>query len=267
MRQKKDHNIKPEMAGGYHRQHLRYWFRQTLGKRLLAAEQHILDEVMPNLFGYHLIQVGSPADKCLTQTSLIPNHVVIESAGDHREESIELKPQMVGVAHALPIRTDSVDVVLLAHTLESEQDAHQVLREADRVLVPEGHIVILGLNPWSLWGLWHLLISRWASPPWNGQFRSARRIKDWLSLLGYDTTASQCFFYRPPIGHVGVMRRLKVLDKIGRRCWPFAGAVYLIVGKKRMMTMTPLRPRWRPGRSLVGAGLVKPSAQRVKDDK
>ncbi len=266
MAQKKHHSIHSESIGGVHRKRLRQWFRQGLGQRLLAAEQRILDEVVPNLFGYHLVQVGNPADQDLTETSLIPNHVLIESDWNAASEPEGMKPQIHGYAQSLPIRTDSVDVVLLAHTLEFEVDAHQVLREADRVLVPEGHVVIIGFNPWSPWGIWHLLTSRWSTAPWNGQFRSARRIKDWLSLLGYDAIISQCFFYQPPIRHAGIMRRLEVLERIGLRCWPFAGAVYLIVGKQRMMTMTPIRPRWRPGRSLVGAGLVKPSAQRIKDE-
>jgi SAM-dependent methyltransferase len=164
---------------------------------------------------------------------------------------------MYTYAQALPILTDSVDVVVLAHTLEFEQDPHQVLREADRVLVPEGHVVILGFNPWSPWGLWHVLVSRWSRPPWSGQFRSLWRIKDWLALLGFDTTVSRGFFFRPPLRHDGVMHRLKVMEKLGQRFWPFAGAVYIIVAKKRVMRPTPIRPRWRPGRSLVGAGLVK----------
>jgi len=254
------------MAGGRQRKRLRHWYQQSLGQLLISAEQQALDEVLPNLFGYHLIQVGSPVDQDLSTTSLIPNQVMIESHITSDDGAETLKPQVFGCSQSLPILSDSVDVVLLAHTLEFEQDAHQVLREADRVLVPEGHMVILGFNPWSLWGVWHFLTSRWASPPWNGQFRSMRRIKEWLSLLGYDTKTCQQFFFQLPIQHEGILRRLEVLDKIGRRCWPFAGAIYVVVGKKRMMTPTPIRPRWRPGRSLVGAGLVKPSTQRVRDE-
>jgi len=229
----------------------------------LRAERRELDEVLPNLFGYHLLQVGSPADDVLCAASLIPNRVLMESV----LEPGKRRPLILAQAQALPIQSDSVDVVMLAHTLEFEPDPHQVLREADRVLVPEGHVVILGFNPWSPWGLWHLLISRWAMPPWNGQFRSMRRIRDWLSLLGFDTTVSRGFFFRPPLHHDGVMRRLRVMERLGRRLWPFAGAVYIVVAKKRVTTLTPIRPRWRPGRSLVGAGLVNPGSQRVMDER
>jgi len=259
---RKDDNTKSVISGAIKRQGLRDWYRRRLGQHMLLAERQVLDDVLPNLFGYHLLQVGYPVDEVLWASSLIPNRILLE-AGDEANAptSPALRPLMMADAHALPILTDSVDVVLLAHTLEFEQDPHQVLREADRVLVPEGHVVILGFNPWSPWGLWHLLVSRWAAPPWNGQFRSLGRIKDWLALLGFDVGCSRSFFFRPPLRHEGLMRRLNVLERVGQRCWPFAGAVYIVVAKKRVMTPTPIRPRWRPGRSLVGAGLVKPSTQ------
>jgi SAM-dependent methyltransferase len=266
MWRKKQLNINPDTAGGWQRIHLRSWYRQRLGQRLLRAERRELDQVLPNLFGYHFIQVGSPVDSLLTSTSLIPNRIILESQVSKSAATKQVQPQLYAHAHALPIQTDSVDVVLLAHTLEFEQDPHQVLREADRVLVPEGHIVLLGFNPFSPWGLWHLLASRWSAAPWSGQFRSSRRIRDWLSLLGYDITTNHCFFFRPPVQSDGLMRRMKIFERLGRRLWPFTGAVYLLVAKKRMVTMTPIKPRWHPGRSLVGAGIVKPSAQRVSDE-
>jgi SAM-dependent methyltransferase len=266
MRNKKDDSTKLAQSGGINRRGLRDWYRHRLGQHLLRAERQVLDDVLPNLFGYHLIQVGSPADEALCTSSLIPNRVLLESGLKAQTSAVPaLRPLMLAHAHALPILTDSVDVVVLAHTLEFEQNPHQVLREADRVLVPEGHVVILGFNPWSPWGLWHLLVSRWAAPPWNGQFRSMWRIRDWLELLGFDVTIGRGFFFCPPLPYEGVMRRLSVLEKLGQRCWPFAGAVYIIVAKKRVMTMTPIRPRWRPGRSLVGAGMAKTSTQRVMD--
>jgi len=265
MSHSKDHSTNTEISGGVRRRGLRDWYRQRLGQRLLRAERRELDEVLPNLFGYHLLQVGSPADEAMCTASLIPNRVLLES--DLETTTAVRRPLMLAQAHALPILSDSVDVVVLAHTLEFEQDPHQVLREVDRVLVPEGHVVILGFNPWSPWGLWHLLVSRWAMPPWDGQFRSTRRIRDWLGLLGFDTTVCRGFFFRPPLHHDGIMRRLRIMEGLGRRCWPFAGAVYIVVAKKRVTTLTPIRPRWRPGRSLVGAGLVNSGSQRVMDER
>lgn len=262
----KDDNTKAQLTGGRQRIQLRNWYRQRLGQRLLRAERRELDQVLPNLFGYHLLQVGSPVDTLLSASSLIPNRVLLETNNPATAAAMKVKPQLHADAHALPIADDSVDVVLLAHTLEFEQDPHQVLREADRILVPEGHIVLLGFNPFSTWGVWRLLISRWSQAPWNGQFRSAFRIRDWLSLLGYDVTVSHSFFFRPPVRSEGVMRRLKLLELAGRRLWPFTGAVYLLVARKRMVTLTPIKPRWRPGRSLVGAGIVKSNVQRTSDE-
>jgi ubiquinone/menaquinone biosynthesis C-methylase UbiE len=54
---------------------------------------------------------------------------------------------------ALPFDSASLDLVVLPHTLELASDPHQTLREVERVLVPEGRVVIVGFNPASLWGL------------------------------------------------------------------------------------------------------------------
>ena len=109
MRYKKDHSTKSARSGGINRLGLRDWYRHRLGQYLLRAERRVLDDVLPNLFGYHLIQVGSPADEALCTSSLIPNRVLLESGlKAHASVVPALRPLMMANAHALPILTDSV---------------------------------------------------------------------------------------------------------------------------------------------------------------
>lgn len=240
---------------------LREWYGRPLGRRLLEEEQRELAEMLPNLFGYYLLQVGCSMDRYLAGASRIRNQTVIDErwptppgGGDARVMGMYARPDM------LPVQHDYVDVVLLPHTLEFERAPHQVLREAERVLVPEGHVVILGFNPWSLWGLWRLL--RWRRrehPLWRGSFRGTLRIKDWLALLGFDTVLTRSYFFRPPLQHDGMMRRLGWLERLGRRWWPFLGGAYIVVAKKRVATLTPFKPRWRPRRSLIRPDMAKPT--------
>jgi len=239
------------------RRRLRSWYAHRLGQWLLETERHELEAVLPNLFGYHLLQVGCLSDDDIVCCSRILHRVVVDVDADEITDVFGL----YGRPDALPIESDSVDVVLLPHTLEFENDPHQVLREVDRVLVPEGHVVILGFNPWSIWGLWWTLRLHRGGPPWCGRFRGTIRIKDWLALLGFDTVLSQGYFFRPPFHHTGIMKRLGFMERIGRRWGSFFGGAYLLVAKKRVATITPIKPRWRPRRSLVTADIPRPTMQ------
>lgn len=242
------------------RRRLRAWYGQGLGQLLLEDERRELDCVLANLFGYYLLQVGSAMDAYLLESSRIRHQVILD---DHwpAEPGCARPAQVTGLCgkpHGLPVQSDSVDVVLLPHTLEFAASSHEVLREVERVLVAEGHVVILGFNPWSLWGLWRLLRRR-RNAPWHGAFRGMYRIKDWLSLLGFDIVQAHSYFFRPPLQREVMMRRLQWFERLGRRWWPFLGGAYVIVAKKRVTTLTPIKPRWRPRRSLLQPDVVKPT--------
>jgi len=252
-------------ASSQDRQALQDWYSRELGQALLEAEKQELEQVLPDLFGYHLLQVGSPIGEVLSGSSRVSHRILLESQEIFNLENNSVQPNLCGCADALPIVSDSIDVVILPHTLEFETDPHQVLRETDRVLVPEGHVVILGFNPWSMWGLWRLLCSRWGSAPWTGQFRSMMRIKDWLALLGYEVVVTRSYFFRPPLQHTTLMKHLTMLETLGERWWSVFGAAYLLVAKKRIVTYTQIKPRWLIGRKMIGcAGLIKPSINRFR---
>lgn len=239
---------------------LRAWYASPLGRSLLEAEREALDAVLPDLFGYYLVQLGAGCEEYLLGASLIRRQVLIDDTVPCAEMAHDRISALCAHAGLLPLRNDSVDVVLLPHTLDFERAPHDVLREAERALVPEGHVVILGFNPWSLWGVRRLFTWRRRQAPWSGSFRSIIRIRDWLALLGFDVVLSRSCFFRPPLRHPGLMRRLQWLERPGARWWPYLGGTYIIVARKRVATLTPIKPRWRPRRSLVGGGAIKPTA-------
>jgi len=125
------------------------------------------------------------------------------------------------------------------------------LREAERVLVAEGHILILGFNPRSLWGLTRAISINSQHVPWNGKFRSVTRIKDWLRLLGFEIVITKYMFHRPPIQHQGILKKFMVFDTMMKKLLPFWGGVYMVIGRKKVSTITPIKPRWRTRRKLV----------------
>jgi len=230
------------------RQGLRGWYNRPVGQLLLEQEREQLDKVLPTLFGYHIVQVGCLLGNDLLSSSRVSNKILIDP--DKGGET--LTPSIFGYPDAIPVASDSVDVVVLPHTLEFERDPHQILREADRVLIPEGHVVVLGFNPWSLWGLWRLLFGRSGKAPWCGDFLSLTRTKDWMALLGFDVVLVQPYFFRPPLQRSGIMSKLSFMEQLGLKLWPRLSGAYVLVARKRVTTMTPIRPRWRTRTRLMG---------------
>jgi len=222
------------------RQALRAWYKTPLGMSLHEQECQHLEAVLPKLFGYHVVQLSNHTDNEYLDKSLIRHQVVADydEIGAVHETSIRLN------SHQLPISSDSIDVVLLPHTLDLDMSPHLVLREADRILVPEGRVVILGFNPWSTWGLRHLANLWHGASPYNSRFISPARMKDWLVLLGFEIESVNMFFFRPPLSHPFFIEKLQFLDRVGVKLWPAFGAVYLLVAKKQVSTLTPVKPRW-----------------------
>ena len=238
---------------------LRHWFVKPPGSLLAEQEQAVLARSLPNLFGYHILQLGDPISADLLGSSRIAHQIVTNAASDPRASNTSVVLQCA--AGALPIASDSIDVAVLPHTLEFNADPHQILREVERVLIGEGHVVICALNPWSLWGLWRLVLAWKGEPPWCGRFLTAPRLKDWLQLLGFDIMSTDFLFYRPPFRRPGLLKRLAFLEKLGAYCWRYLAGAYILVGKKRLLTLTPMKAQWRTRRSLISAGMAEPSTR------
>lgn len=238
---------------------LRQWYELPLGQSLRACERERLEEILPNLFGYHLLQVGALADGVLSASRVL--HRAVMAVAD--EPRADHQGGLCGDPARLPICGDSLDALVLYHTLDFAPDPHQVLREAERVLVAEGSIVVLGFNPWSLWGVWHGLARR-RGVPWCGRFVSLARLRDWLSLLGFEILSTGQLFRRPPLQRAALLERLAFME--GAPGLP--GGVYVMVARKKVLTMTPVKPRWRPRRSLVSgfADTASRNAARVRSD-
>lgn len=242
---------------------VRAWFSGVAGSSLLAAEASVLREQLADRFGYHLVQVGAVPGLDVLDSSRILQRCVVDLDGRGGAEGY---PFVRGRAAGLPMDSDSVDVVLLPHVLEFEPHAHEALREAARILVPEGHLFICTLNPYSLMGLGRAWPRRVARAPWTGQFLSQGRIRDWLKLVGLELSVVRGVFFRPPLGNARVMSRLAPMESLGRHLWPALAGAFVIGTRKRVSRATPLRPRLALRPRLVGASLAGSPPARVKNE-
>ncbi len=213
---------------------LQDWFTTPLGQYLLEKEQAYLDDVTSDIFGFHALQVGL-AKFDLLRASRIAHRVRVDATG---------LPELYAKSHELPVATQSVDLVVLPHALEFAAQPHEILREVDRVMMPEGRLVIVGFNPWSLWGLRSTVGFSRGEVPWNGRFVSLLRVKDWLALLGFDVNAGRLVGYAPPFDSDSVRRRFGFMEPAGDRWWAVGGAVYMLQAIKRVRGMRLLTPAW-----------------------
>lgn len=248
---------------------LKEWYSGPLGSTVLAIEKTRISRVLPDLFGYHILQVGSPGGSYLLESSRINHKIVACQMHSSRPGN---NPYLLCSNYALPVMSESMDVVLLPHVLEFEDNPHQILRESERVLIGEGHVVILGFNPVSMWGLWRTLLAWRDHPPWNGKYISVTRLKDWLTLLDFEIVKIEKFYFRPPLKNIRVMQKLKVVEQLGQYCWPYFGGIYMLVAKKRVVSLTPIKLQWQTRRRMIASGIIEPSARmknhykKVSDD-
>lgn len=210
------------------------WIASPQGRYILDWEAACIDEAVSDVFGFNALQIGLPQ-----QDFLRANRIPLRCRIGHGEPvALRCAPE------ALPIATQSIDLVVLPHVLEFADDPHQILREVERVLIPEGQLIITGFNPLSLWGL-KKQARRGTGFPWNGSYLSPGRLKDWLKLLGFEVDRGQYGCYAPPCEQQKWLQRWRFTESAGRRWWKFSGAVYLIRAVKRVNGIRLITPPWR----------------------
>jgi SAM-dependent methyltransferase len=219
----------------YERQNV--WLESDLGQYFLSREQAMYDAVVGDIFGFNALQLGLLQLDAL-KNSRIPQLLHVgNNEGDAYCES-----------DYLPFAESCIDLVCLPHVLEFSRNPHQTLREAERVLVPEGHLILTGFNPISAWGLKQVLTKDANDSdnyPWHGHFFTLSRIKDWLALLGLEFVSGEMIGYELPINDEKWLKRFACMDKLGEKWWPMLGGIYFIVAKKRVVNMTLLKPNWK----------------------
>lgn len=240
---------------------LNRWYKTPLGRHVAAAETLCLERLVTDAFGHFLVQVGCGGQfGPVLAASRIRHRIVLgETCGD-RGNGV----QVCALPLSLPIASASIDAVLLPHTLDFSADPHGVLREVDRVLIPDGRLTLFGFNPFSTWGLLRAWPRRRRRVPWCGGQITPMRLADWLRLLGFQVTARQTLVFRPPLRRA-YLSQLDWLELLGGRYWPLFGGIYMIHAVKRTRALTPLRPSWSARAPILPGRAVEPTARERGD--
>ncbi len=229
------------------------WLEAPLGESLLHQESRVVEEAFDGIFGEQCLQLGNwgAANTFLRFARTQRSALIAEVPGE--EGSFALSQ-----LHRLPVASDSIDSVLLPHTLDYSDRSHAILREVHRVLRSDGHLVVLGFKPGGLWGL-RRLIPGAGMPPATEQLIAERRLRDWLQLLDMRIHGISRYFFRWPMpGNSGASSQQ--WEHRGQRWWPELAACYMLTAQKRISTITPVRPTWRSTAKVV-TGLAEPSTR------
>lgn len=250
---------------------LTQWLKTPPGEYLLAWERTQFDQAVSDIFGYHALQLGFPALNTLASNRMPHQWFACTNATDESlaymdsptadaPSSSRVKIAMLTDAGALPFAANSLDLVVLPHTLQLSQEAHATLREVERVLVPEGRVVISGLNPASLWAMRQkrgIFYQRFGHKdmflPDAGEFIGYWRLRDWLRLLSFEVESARFGCYRPAFKTEKWLSRCAWMDILGQRWWPIFGAVYFVVAVKRVRGMRLLEPAWKIQKGLASS--------------
>lgn len=284
---------------------LAQWFQTPVGRYLREWELRHCDQAVADCFGYHALQIGCeslpllrnsrvqhrwlagieapvpslaadhglqpPADSLAPAAdgeSLGANRVALPEAPTGLPPDNAVPLSLVLDPVALPFPENSLDLVVLPHTLEASADPHVALREIARVLVPEGRLIVIGFNPLSLWGTQqkHSLVAQrmgGTAPPFIPDVDDLigyQRLCDWLHLLNLEIDGGRFGCYRPGLMSEKWFDRLEWMEHAGDRWWPVLGGVYFLEAVKRVRGVRMIQPRWKQAKA-ARAGV--PVAQRT----
>jgi SAM-dependent methyltransferase len=258
--------------------------------RSLPSGDFILDEInsqlapwWPKFFGYYLLKIGALSGEITVNNCSIKHHVtLIDKKNSDNKNSDENyidkhtinktsdaklnKQTIYAEIDDLPILEHSVDVCLLSHAFEFSLDPHHVIREANRVLIPNGYLVLTGYNPFSLAGLNKLMPYRRHQDPWKERFFSTMRIKDWLQLMGFEILMEKSCLHTTLENNIGQGRFYQRWRKFADTYLAGLGSIYIIVAKKRVLPLTPIKPKWELRSKLTPINVSSMNAPQQKNN-
>ena len=233
---------------------LKWYHSSKLGLLLQKSEAAYLLSELQLTYNQKILQVGSlGSENQYITDEFVPNLTVVERYLPTEPATYR---KILADPSELPVASETIDVLILPHILEFESDPHQILREADRVLKPEGKIFILGLNPWS-----PQKILNWTR---KNEFRTVGnigcyRIIDWLNLLKFNAE------FRAGFG-LATSRGIFKPNKLLTQSMAHLASAYAVKAIKRRYTLIPIKTSWLNVPSLIPGHVVEspfiPSSRR-----
>lgn len=211
---------------------LNAWLLSPQGAHVLKSLAQELVCVDESLYGTNLLQLGL--------SSHMPCRAYLHFPGSWTVSSIETDPlpSLIASFHQLPFDSSSMDCILAPFTMEICESKKHCLDEIDRVLKPMGHVVFIGVNPWSLWGI---ALRMSAIKPCSAMY-----LQHAMTAHGYEQRMLNNCYFIPPLCFFSSnveekwIHRLEFLNEMGKMLWPCPAGFYCLVMQKFSSCVTPL---------------------------
>lgn len=238
------------------------WLQTPPGRYAARWEQTRIDEIVGDVFGYNAVQVGL-VDWDLLDHNRMPFKVYVSAVALSPDSLVRQRACVLADPAALPFESQSIDLLVLPHVFDCTATPHLVLREVERVLMPEGRVVISGFNPWSLWGARNVMpaMEQWL-PSGPASLVSLPRLRDWLKLMSFEVDAPSYGCFVPPVRTDQWLDRFEFMDRAGARWWNVCGNVYVVTAVKRVVGMRLIKPSWKRRKKRRVAQAVPVGARR-----
>lgn len=230
----------------------RQWYTTPAGQVALASLQQAVSSRIVDVFGYYALEIGSLAGQyAFLQESRIASQFTLSSV-------LGEPSQLIGLPEQLPIAFSNIDLIVATHVLDCSAQPHQVLREIERVLVPEGHCILIGFNPFSWHGI-NTAVKRSTKLASGHSMYSSLRVREWLQVLGFEVmeTVSSRYSLRLSTHNRSWLGRLGDLYHIA------TGDVYLIHAQKKVSNRIPIMPSLKVPPILAPGMIVNPETGRI----
>jgi SAM-dependent methyltransferase len=234
-----------------------FWCQQPLGIEVASLEIQQLQPILEQLSGQYLLQLGDSELLNHIQLKRIAHRAIITP---HIVEQCQHNNALCASYTELPFTNGSADVMLLPHVLEFASAPQTVLAESWRVLADDGQLIIIGFNPWSLWGLWRLLSPKNAAP-WSGRFHDVQKWRKQIKHLNGSIVFFKYFFFRPPINNQNFLQQTGWLDKALQLLFPAAGGIYLLVAQKQIVPLSPIKAKFNWSKLLLAPKGLEPTTR------
>lgn len=229
------------------------FYETPQGKLLQLLEENYLKRAITVSCKQTILQIGALSwENDFIDCSLYQKYSILDAKGDGCCDAVKI----CGKSYQLPIQSEMVDLVILPHLLEFDANRFQTMREIDRVLKPEGEVIILNFNPFSIWVRLQFFWNKKLSKSWLGHFIHRNRVADWLKLLNFEIKSTSEFTLD------SILTTTEGF-KFGKRT--YFSMAYAVRAVKRQYTLIPLTPvKAKPSRLFTISSGFKSSIHRNK---
>ncbi|MCF3947879.1 class I SAM-dependent methyltransferase [Acidiphilium sp. AL] len=213
--------------------------RGVIAARLIRAR---LFGLWPDLTGMAVLGIGYPAPYLRLWRGQAARCIAVTPAqmGAARWPAHRPNLSVTAEEESLPLADVSIDRLLMIHGLEQAESARRMLREAWRVLKPDGRLIVVVPNRTSAWAY----LER--TPFGHGQPYSASQLGRLLAGALFRVERRDVALFMPPLGGGTILKTASLAERAGRRAMPQAAGVILAEAAKDVAGVMPLRePRRR----------------------